>query len=79
MSAGVSTDDVSDASSRHQPISLGTVKVLQLEVKESWGHLHVGTNPAHHDMYNLLWSKITIITLYVYTPYRILHTACIKN
>ena len=72
MSAGISTNDVCDTGSRHQPISLGTVKVLQLEVEQSRGHLHVSANPAHHDMYNLLWSKITIVTLYVHSILRVL-------
>ena len=60
MSASVAADDVSDTGSRHQPVSLGAVKMLQLEVKQSWCHLHVGANSGHHNMYNLLWSKMLI-------------------
>ena len=52
--ASIAADDISDTGPGHQPVGLGTVEVLQLEVKQSRGHLHVGSNSAHHDVYNLL-------------------------
>ena len=58
MSASVSADNIRDAGAWHQPVSLCAVEVLQLEVEQSRGNLHVGTNPGHHDMDNLLQGKM---------------------
>ena len=59
VSAGVSTDNIRDAGTRHQPISLCAVEVLQLEVEQSRSNLHVGPNPGHHDVNNLLQGKMS--------------------
>ena len=59
VSAGVSTDDIGDAGTWHQPVRLGAVEVLQLEVEQSRCHFHIGTNPGHHDVDNLLQSKMS--------------------